>query len=126
MKQAKIDIIAALRNSTALTDIVGTRITDAWPSAASVFPCVSYLQVTGLGEIADGRTIGFNEIYQVSLFAKPATGQSATMTLESMAEAVVDAMDELGAVLIGNSDLALDDGSGVKHKPLRFRYITRR
>ena len=126
MKQAKINLIAGLKASAALAAIVGTRISDAWPSSTAVFPCVSYLQVSGIGEVADGKTIGFDEIYQISLFAKPATGQSATMVLENMAEAVLDVADELGMSMVGNSDLVLDDGSGIKHKPLRFRYATRR
>lgn len=126
MKKAKINLVAGLKASTTLTAIVDTRISDAWPSSTAVFPCVAYLQVSGLGEVADGKTIGFDEIYQVSLFAKPETGQSATMTLENMAEAVLDVADSLGMSLVGNSDLVLDDGSGVKHKPLRFRYVTRR
>lgn len=126
MKQAKINIVAGLEASAALAAIVGTRISDAWPSAKTVYPCVAYLQAIGTGEIADGRTIGFDEIYQISLFAKPALGKSASMTLESMAEAVLDVADDLGMALVGNSDLVLDDGSGVKHKPLQFRYITRR
>ena len=126
MKQAKINLVAGLKSSTALTAIVGTRISDAWPSLTATFPCAAYFQVSGLGEVADGKTIGFDEIYQVSLFAKPATGQSATMVLENMADAVLDVADELGMSMVGNSDLVLDDGSGIKHKPLRFRYITRR
>ncbi|MBU2703686.1 hypothetical protein Ga0466249_004834 [Sporomusaceae bacterium BoRhaA] len=126
MKQAKINIVAGLKTSTTLAAFVGTRISDAWPSATAVYPCVSYLQTTGTGEIADGHTIGFDEIYQISLFAKPEPGKSAAMTLESMAEAVLDVADDLGMALVGNSDLILDDGSGVKHKPLQFRYITRR
>lgn len=126
MKKAKINLVAGLKASAALAAIVSTRISDAWPSATAVFPCVAYLQATGLGEVADGHTIGFDEIYQVSLFAKPEAGKSASMVLEDMAEAVLDVADELGMSLVGNSDLVLDDGSGIKHKPLRFRYITRR
>lgn len=125
MKQAKIEIVASLKASAALVAIVGNRISDAWPAEKAVYPCVSYLQVSGLGEVADGRTIGFNEVYQISLFAKPAAGVSAAMQLEDMAMAVIDVMDELGAVLTGSSDLILGDGP-VKHKPLRFRYKTRR
>jgi hypothetical protein len=126
MKQAKINIAAGLNASITLAAIVGTRISDSWPSEKTVYPCVTYLQVTGLGEIADGRTIGFDEIYQISLFAKPEPGKSAAMTLEDMAMSVLDVADDLGMPMVGNGDLILDDGSGVKHKPLRFRYVTRR
>lgn len=119
MKQAKTNLYAGLKASTALAAIVSTRITDAWPATTAVFPCVSYLQVSGLGEVADGKTFGYDEIYQVSLFAK------TSMELENMAAAVVDVADGLGMTLTGNQDLLLDD-SGIKHKPLRFRYITRR
>lgn len=126
MKQAKIDIVSGLKASAALTAIVGERISDAWPSSKAVYPCVTYLQVSGLGEVADGRTIGFDEIYQISLFAKPEHGKSVAAQLEDMALAVLEVADQLGMSLIGNQDLILDDGSGVKHKPLRFRYVTRR
>ena len=126
MKQAKIDIASGLKESIALNAIVDGRISDAWPATNAVYPRVTYLQVSGLGEIADGHTIGFDEIYQISLFAKPESGKSATMTLEDMAMAVLDVADELGMTMVGNQDLVLDDGSGVKHKPLRFRYVTRR
>ena len=119
MKQAKINLYSALKASAALTAIVGARITDAWPGTTAVYPCVAYLQVSGIGEVADGKTIGFDEIYQVSLFAK--TG----MELENMAAAVLDVADSLGMTMIGNQDLLLDDGT-TRHKPLRFRYKTRR
>ncbi len=126
MKQAKINIVAALKASAPLAAIVSNRISDAWPAEKAVFPCVSYQQVSGTGEKADGRTIGFDEIYQISLFAKPEAGKSASTILEDMATAVLDAMDDLGASLVGNSDLLIDGNEGIKHKPLRFRYITRR
>ena len=119
MKQAKINLYSALKASAALTAIAGTRVTDAWPSTTAALPCVAYLQVSGMGEVADGKTIGFDEVYQVSLFAK--TG----MELENMASAVLDVADGLGMSMVGNQDLLLDDGV-TKHKPLRFRYITRR
>jgi hypothetical protein len=124
MKQAKINIVCGLKASAALAAIVSTRISDACQvKQLFVYPCVSYLQTTGTGEIADGHTIGFDEIYQISLFAKPEPGKPAAMTLESMAEAVLDVADDLGMSLVGNSDLILDDGSGVKHKPLQFTHL---
>ena len=126
MKQAKINIANGLKSSAALAAIVGNRISDAWPAENAVYPRVIYLQVTGTGEKADGRTIGFDEIYQISLFAKPMPGKSVTMILEDMAMAVLDVMDDIGASLVGNSDLLIDGSEGIKQKPLRFRYITRR
>ena len=120
MKQAKVNLYAGLKASTALAAIVSARITDAWPATTAIFPCVSYLQVSGLSEVADGKTYGFDEIYQVSLFAK------TSAELENMAAAVLDVADSLGMSMTGNQDLTLDDTSGIKHKPLRFRYITRR
>lgn len=126
MKQAKINLAAGLKASAALTVIVGPRISDAWPSSTATYPRIAYLQISGLGEVADGRTIGFDEVYQVSLFAKPEPGKPVSMLLEDMAEAVLDVADSLGMTMIGNQDMILEDGSGVKHKPLRFRYVTRR
>lgn len=120
MKAAKVSLYAGLKASTALAAIVSTRITDAWPATTAVFPCVSYLQVSGLGEVADGRTIGFDEVFQVSLFAK------TSAELENMAAAVLDVADSLGMTMTGNQDLLFDETTGIKHKPLRFRYITRR
>lgn len=119
MKQTKIDLFNALKQSVELNRIVSGRIYTGWIPVNAVFPCVAFKQLSGTRGVADGKLskININELYDVHLFAK------SMLETEDMLEAVDEAMDELPYIVSRELNLdRFEEDTKIFHKVLTYRF----
>ena len=119
MKQVKLDILNALKNSATLTTIT-TSINFGWIQKNAKLPAISISQVTGTTlNTLDGKMSGNNEIYSIDLFANSDT------TNEDMTLAIDEALNKLPYMITKTYNLdQIELNPLIYHKTLRYRVIS--
>jgi hypothetical protein len=111
MQNLKTNVLTALQTATALSALTGFYF--QYPSNFTNLPCLSYFEVTNIGNLfADDQEIGSEIIFQVDLWGKA--------SLSTYADAVGTAMSSIDFSRIYCTDL-YDNDSKIYHKAMRFR-----
>lgn len=119
MRSAKEYVCAALTTSSGLAALVGERIYYQGPEEVPVYPLITYREVGGTADKADGINYMGRSRIEIKIWGKNG--------LEDIADEVMAAMNICrgGPTLASSIDLPRDSASLVKGKALDFNLIVK-
>ncbi|MEW6555078.1 MAG: DUF3168 domain-containing protein [Actinomycetota bacterium] len=118
MKAIKQAVYSALAEDATVQGYVGDRIYLSWPPEKPTYPLITFRQVGGAEELADGVSFLVRPRIEVKIWAESG--------LEDIAEAVRSAMRGVPGIVKLVSDVDLFDHNSLKHvKVLDFSILTR-